>query len=118
MDRVLVLGSSIQRASNSDMNALAQNREAGAAGTAPSAPHPPVVGCPRARSASSAFTLIEQLCPDPVGVEHACGRIPIRSLLCAARERDLRVTTLDFRNFGDTAGRRDRVVGYGAFALG
>ncbi len=61
---------------------------------------------------------IEQLCPGEIGVEHACGRIPIRGLLCAARERDLRATTLDLRNSGDTAGRRDRVVGYGAIALG
>jgi len=39
-------------------------------------------------------------------------------LIVRRRERNLRVTTLDLRNSGDTAGRRDRVVGYGAFALG
>jgi AmmeMemoRadiSam system protein B len=30
----------------------------------------------------------------------------------------LRASLLDLRNSGDTAGDRDRVVGYGAFALG
>ena len=34
-----------------------------------------------------------------------------------AENRALRVTTLDLRNSGDTAGGRSRVVGYGAYAL-
>jgi AmmeMemoRadiSam system protein B len=36
----------------------------------------------------------------------------------AARGRGLPVRLLDLRNSGDTAGPRDRVVGYGAFAVG
>lgn len=49
--------------------------------------------------------------------EQACGAHPVRGLLEAARRHDLGVELLDLRNSGDTAGPRDRVVGYGAFAL-
>lgn len=47
----------------------------------------------------------------------ACGARPLRGLLAAATQRDLTVETIDLRNSGDTAGDRDRVVGYGAFAV-
>jgi AmmeMemoRadiSam system protein B len=49
--------------------------------------------------------------------EEACGAIPINGLLRAARARGLVPEQLDLRNSGDTAGPRDRVVGYGAFAF-
>jgi AmmeMemoRadiSam system protein B len=49
--------------------------------------------------------------------EHACGYLPISGLLRVARRRGLRCEVLDIRSSGDTAGPRDRVVGYGAFAL-
>ncbi|MFQ5732381.1 MAG: AmmeMemoRadiSam system protein B [Planctomycetaceae bacterium] len=49
--------------------------------------------------------------------ERACGYLPIGGLLTAARAAGLTPTTLDVRNSGDTAGPKDRVVGYGAFAL-
>jgi len=49
--------------------------------------------------------------------ESACGRVPIRGLLTIAKRKGLRVDTLDVRNSGDTAGRKDRVVGYGAYAF-
>jgi AmmeMemoRadiSam system protein B/AmmeMemoRadiSam system protein A len=49
--------------------------------------------------------------------EQACGRLPILGLLTAARRRDLAIHRLDLRNSGDTAGPRDRVVGYGSWAL-
>jgi hypothetical protein len=50
--------------------------------------------------------------------EHqACGRIPIQGLLAAAAGRGLVPELLDLRNSADTAGRRDRVVGYGAWAF-
>ncbi len=62
-------------------------------------------------------TAIEELKPEDIGDDQACGRIPVRGLLCAARERGMRVKTLDLRNSGDTSGARDRVVGYGAFAF-
>ncbi len=47
----------------------------------------------------------------------ACGARPLRGLLQAAGERHKQVEQLDLRSSGDTAGDRDRVVGYGAFAL-
>ena len=47
----------------------------------------------------------------------ACGARPIRGLLLAAQRRGLGVRLLDLRTSADTAGDRDRVVGYGAFAL-
>jgi len=49
--------------------------------------------------------------------EDACGAAPINGLLAAARRRGLEAELLDLRNSGDTAGSRDRVVGYGAFAF-
>lgn len=49
--------------------------------------------------------------------EQACGATPINGLLMVARHRNLAPTLLDLRNSGDTAGDRDRVVGYGAFAF-
>jgi AmmeMemoRadiSam system protein B len=49
--------------------------------------------------------------------EEACGAAPINGLLVAARRRGLRAELVDLRNSGDTAGDRNRVVGYGAFAF-
>jgi AmmeMemoRadiSam system protein B len=60
---------------------------------------------------------IERLDAGALDSESACGRVPIRGLLLAARARGLRATTLDLRSSGDTAGPRTRVVGYGAFAF-
>jgi AmmeMemoRadiSam system protein B len=47
----------------------------------------------------------------------ACGSHAIRGLLHRARALELHATLLDLRNSGDTAGGRDRVVGYGAFSF-
>lgn len=60
---------------------------------------------------------IESLRPEDLGEESACGRVPVSGLLVTARRRGLKVSTLDVRSSGDTAGTRDRVVGYGAWAL-
>ena len=60
---------------------------------------------------------IEALDATDLRGEHACGHVPLRGLLEVARRRGLRATTLDLRNSGDTAGDRDRVVGYGAYAF-
>lgn len=49
--------------------------------------------------------------------EEACGCAPINGLLRTARSRGLLPEQIDLRNSGDTAGDRDRVVGYGAFAF-
>lgn len=58
---------------------------------------------------------IEALEPAAIGYDQACGRVPVSGLLTLAKRRGLRVTTLDLRNSGDTAGDRRRVVGYGAW---
>lgn len=60
---------------------------------------------------------IEALKPGGIGEERACGRMPICGLLQAARQHGLRAHTIDLRSSGDTAGPRDRVVGYGAFVF-
>ncbi len=52
-----------------------------------------------------------------VSDDDACGARPIRGLLVAARRHGLGIRLLDLRSSGDTAGDRDRVVGYGAFSL-
>jgi AmmeMemoRadiSam system protein B len=53
----------------------------------------------------------------PLSHEQACGGAPINGLLLAARRHNLSPQLLDLRNSGDTAGPRDSVVGYGAFAF-
>jgi AmmeMemoRadiSam system protein B len=60
---------------------------------------------------------IETLEPAAIAEERACGRIPIQGLLQSARRHSLQAHTVDLRTSGDTAGPRDRVVGYGAFAF-
>lgn len=62
-------------------------------------------------------TAIEQFDGAALDEESACGRVPIRGLLEVARRRGLACRRLDLRNSGDTAGPRDQVVGYGAWAL-
>lgn len=49
--------------------------------------------------------------------EQACGGTPISGLLEAARHHHLTPHLLDSRNSGDTAGKRDSVVGYASFAF-
>jgi hypothetical protein len=53
----------------------------------------------------------------PIQAHQACGAVAVSGLLLAAARRGLRARLLDLRNSGDTAGPRDRVVGYGAFAF-
>jgi len=61
--------------------------------------------------------LIESLDFSEINSKRACGCMPIRGLLKIAREKSMRVETVDLKNSGDTAGPYDRVVGYGAYAL-
>ena len=60
---------------------------------------------------------IEELRPEALDYESACGRVPVSGLLRVAQRKALTVTTLDLRNSGDTAGSRGQVVGYGAYAI-
>jgi hypothetical protein len=61
---------------------------------------------------------VERLAAGEVGFEQACGATAINGLLALVAQKGLGCTTLDLRNSGDTAGPRNRVVGYGAFAAG
>ncbi len=56
--------------------------------------------------------------PEALDRDSACGRTGIQAALHLARRLDWRVVSCDLRSSGDTAGPRDRVVGYGTFALG
>jgi len=60
---------------------------------------------------------IEDCEPEQLTSESACGRVPVRGLLLAAKRRQLRCQTLDLRNSGDTSGPRSQVVGYGAYVF-
>jgi AmmeMemoRadiSam system protein B len=64
------------------------------------------------RTVESILALEARIDPDD-----ACGAMPINGLLTLARRRGLSIELLDLRKSGDTAGDRDRVVGYAAFAL-
>jgi hypothetical protein len=54
---------------------------------------------------------------DAVAADDACGVHPVRGLLVAGARHGLSPVLLALANSGDTAGPRDRVVGYGAFAF-
>jgi AmmeMemoRadiSam system protein B len=60
---------------------------------------------------------IESLQYEALNSESACGKIPVSGLLALAREKSLSVKTIDLRNSGDTAGDKNRVVGYGAYVI-
>jgi hypothetical protein len=49
--------------------------------------------------------------------EEACGATPLNGFLAAARARGMSIRLLGANNSGDTAGGKERVVGYSAFAL-
>jgi AmmeMemoRadiSam system protein B len=72
----------------------------------------------RARSLDRVTTAaIEALRAEGLDEQSACGRVPVRGLLIGARHHGLAARTLDLRNSADTAGPRDRVVGYGAYVF-
>ncbi len=67
------------------------------------------------RTDSQTSKAIETLDPSAISPDGACGRFPVGGLLRIAKRRGMTVTTLDLRNSGDTAGPKDRVVGYGSW---
>lgn len=72
----------------------------------------------RAREHDAATALaIERLDGAALGPVDACGWLGVAGLLHEAKRRGLAVRRLDLRNSGDTAGSRDAVVGYGAWAF-
>jgi AmmeMemoRadiSam system protein B len=60
---------------------------------------------------------IESLAAGGIDHEQACGATAVNGLLGIAAEKKMSCQTLDLRNSGDTAGPKNRVVGYGAFAI-
>lgn len=60
---------------------------------------------------------ITSFAPQKIERGGACGRFPVGGLLHVARRRAMTCEQLDLRNSGDTAGTKDRVVGYGAWAF-
>jgi hypothetical protein len=66
------------------------------------------------RSAAEAIIALDER-----GLEYdnACGLVPICGLLRLAKKKHLIAKLADLRSSGDTAGPRDQVVGYGAFAF-
>lgn len=60
---------------------------------------------------------IENLHPQDIHHEQACGRIPVSGLLHVAKTRGMQAKTIDLRNSGDTAGPKTQVVGYGAYVF-
>ncbi len=60
--------------------------------------------------------IILDLQPD-LNHQQACGATPVNGLLLEARARGLNPRLLDRRNSGDTAGDKNRVVGYASFAF-
>jgi AmmeMemoRadiSam system protein B len=71
------------------------------------------VSCLRQTSVSSTG------CSDraDIGRDDACGHLPIGGLLIEAKGRGVEALRLDLRESGDTAGPRDRIVRYGAWAF-
>jgi AmmeMemoRadiSam system protein B len=70
----------------------------------------------RERDNRTAWNIIERN-PDHIFDDDACGAYPLRGALVAAKEGDCNIELLALANSGDTQGSRDRVVGYGAFAI-
>ena len=60
---------------------------------------------------------IEHLDYEKLNYESACGRVPVSGLMKLARDNNLKIKTIDLRNSGDTAGDKQRVVGYGAYII-
>ena len=69
------------------------------------------------QSDQAACRAIEELNPGNIASEQACGRSAIAGMLLSAKKHGLQAQTLDLRNSGDTAGSKDRVVGYGCWVF-
>jgi MEMO1 family protein len=70
-----------------------------------------------ARSVDAATLARIAACATDIDHDQACGATPLNGLLSFARKRNIPVRLLAACNSGDTAGGRDRVVGYSSFAL-
>lgn len=61
--------------------------------------------------------LIETLDYQALSPESACGKVPLAGILKLLQQKHLSIQTIDVRNSGDTAGDKNRVVGYGAYVV-
>jgi len=61
--------------------------------------------------------LIENLSLEQLTGHDACGVMPLTGMLQTCKAHDFNITQLDLRNSGDTAGDKQRVVGYGSWAV-
>lgn len=66
---------------------------------------------------SNTARAIEMFKEEKILLERACGAQILRGLLRFARNRNWNIHRLCLCNSGDTAGSKDRVVGYVAWAL-
>lgn len=64
---------------------------------------------------SQAASAIEALQPQGLNGQLACGFLPVSGLLLAASRRQICPQRIGLCNSGDTAGDKERVVGYGAW---
>jgi AmmeMemoRadiSam system protein B len=71
----------------------------------------------RLRDVRSARAIVD-LQPDQLGRDDACGLTGVQAGLLLALQQGWTCSMLDLRSSGDTAGRRDSVVGYGSFVIG
>jgi len=63
---------------------------------------------------------VKAMCSLDIGAmepQEACGKLPILALLHLAHQNGWQARLLDYRNSGDTAGDKSRVVGYSAIAF-
>lgn len=60
---------------------------------------------------------IENLKYAQLDYDAACGRVGVSGLLALAQKKSCQIKTIDLRNSGDTAGDKQRVVGYGAYVI-
>lgn len=60
---------------------------------------------------------IENFEPGFISSDMACGSAGIKALLRVAKNKNLHVKTIHQCNSGDTAGDKERVVGYGTYAI-
>lgn len=60
---------------------------------------------------------IVNLKPDLITYEDACGRNGLKGMLTVAQEKNLSIELIDIRNSGDTAGDKNRVVGYASYVV-
>lgn len=74
-------------------------------------------GYDSARRIDAATVAVLEASSGTLGPEQACGCRALNGLLEYCRRNDRHLHALDVRNSGDTAGGRDRVVGYAALAL-